>query len=84
MSRSYRKNPVLTDNGCSKQGKRIANGIVRAKLRTGKYDSGLRVAGYKRMTESWNICDYAFRKDVSEARRDGQAWGEYKRVWLAK
>lgn len=84
MSRSYRKNPVLTDNGSSKQEKRIANHIVRARLKSGEYDAlGWGPTSYRRIAESWNIRDYKFRQDVTEARRDS-SWSEYKRVWLSK
>lgn len=85
MSRSYRRNLVLTDNSSSKAYKRIANGIVRAKLKSGRYDC-LSPAGYKRIFSSYEIHDFAFRKDISDLKRDSnpQAWGEYKRIWLSK
>lgn len=54
MSRSYKKSPYVT--ACKhKQGKRLANKRVRntAWLSNGK--------GYKKVYESWDICDYKCR-----------------------
>lgn len=93
MSRSYRKNPILKDNGTSKRTKRVANRVVRAKMKTGKYDEiGLGLSNYKKMFESWDICDYRFRKNRWDLERDisengksfAKAWGEYKKEWLCK
>jgi len=67
MSRSYKKNPYVTDGygGDRKQSKRIANRIVRRRLKH-EEDIPTRLKP-KKMTESWNICDYRWRTTKEEA-----------------
>lgn len=84
---------MLTDNGTSKKVKTYANRIIRAKLKTGKYDGvGLGLTDYKKMFETYAICDYRFRKDRWDLENDiakngkphQDAWIEYKKKWLCK
>lgn len=72
MSRSYKKNPYVTDGygGDRKQNKRIANRRVRRRLKDGE-DLPARLH-HKKMTESWDICDYRWRM----TREDAIHWYE--------
>ena len=66
MSRSYKKNPYVTDHKrrSTKQSKRIANRKVRRRL----YDEDtLGRIQHKKYTESWDICDYKWRMSREEA-----------------
>lgn len=63
MSRSYKKYPFVKDKSGSKHGKKFANKKVRhaKNLPNGK--------AYKKVYESWDICDYKYlwtRKDAIE------------------
>ena len=72
MSRSYKKNPFVTDGygGDRKQNKRIANRTVRRRLKDDE-DMPARLP-HKKMTESWDICDYRWRM----TREDAIHWYE--------
>lgn len=65
MSRSYKHNPFLTDNGNSGYSKRIANRICRRKLKN-VYSAPSR-SYFKRLTDSWEICDWKWRETREEA-----------------
>ena len=66
MSRSYKKNPYVTDHSQgTKSMKRIANRIVRRRLKNDE-DMPVRLKP-KKMTESWDICDYKWRTTREEA-----------------
>ena len=66
MSRSYKKNPVATDRSQgTKAMKRIANRIVRRRIKDDE-DIPARLQ-HKKMTETWNICDYRWRMTRQEA-----------------
>ena len=54
MSRSYKHTPRCGDKK-SHYSKRLANHVVR---RNRLADAFPQYAGYKKMFESWNICDY--------------------------
>lgn len=70
MSRSYRKHPVVKDNGKSKkQDKTLANRIVRRKLKDPEYDLA-DGKSYKKEYESWNIADYITRWTKEEAIKE--------------
>ena len=56
MSRSYKKNPFVTDK---KTGKRFANNRVR-KLALSEDALGCKPAQYKRVYPQYDICDYCF------------------------
>lgn len=59
MSRSYKKYPIVTDNGCSKELKKYANRVVRQKMK----DVNFGIANgksYRKLFESYDICDYVF------------------------
>ena len=67
MSRSYKKNPYVTDHKrrTTKQSKRIANRIFRRKL---SHDEDMPARSqHKKITESYNICDYKWRMTEAEA-----------------
>ena len=55
MSRSYKKHPYGGDHK-GKEKKKSANHEIRSKLKN--YDETLSPAGYKKITEPWDICDY--------------------------
>lgn len=68
MSRSYKKNPIIKDNGKGKKDKKaIANSRVRNQLKNEDYIIANGCA-YKKEYESWNIADYVFRFTEDEAR----------------
>ena len=67
MSRSYKKNPYVTDNsnGRRKFSKRHANHRVRQRV---SMDDELPARlQHKKMTCSWDICDYRWRMTRQEA-----------------
>lgn len=66
MSRSYKKNPYVTDHKrrSTKQSKRIANRRVRRRLCN---EDTLGRIQHKKYTESWDICDYKWRMSREEA-----------------
>jgi hypothetical protein len=59
MSRSHKKTAGFTDNSCSKQNKRIANRTVRRRSKK-FWDLPMDGNVYRKMYESWNICDFRF------------------------
>ena len=66
MSRSYKKNPVVTDDSQHKKAmKRIANRTVRRRIKNVE-DMPARLP-HKKMTETWMICDYKWRMTEAEA-----------------
>lgn len=65
MSRSYKKNPVVTDNKGSKYGKRQANQRFRRQINLD--DDMPARPRHKKYTESWDICDYKSRMTRQEA-----------------
>ncbi len=66
MSRSYKKNPYVTDHKrrSTKQSKRLANRRVRRRLCD---EDALGRIQHKKYTESWDICDYKWRMSREEA-----------------
>lgn len=76
MSRSYKKNPYVTDHKrrSTKQSKRLANRRVRRRL-CGEDTLG-RIQ-HKKYTESWDICDYKWRMTRQEAIQ----WYEETYAW---
>ena len=68
MSRSYKKSPVIKDStrkGTTfKSGKQLANRRVRR--RTDIPNGG----GYRKAYPSYDICDFSFRKDEKELRKE--------------
>ena len=65
MSRSYKKNPVVTDNKGSKYRKRQANQRFRRQINLD--DDMPARPRHKKYTESWDICDYKWRMTKQEA-----------------
>ena len=63
MSRSYKHTPRCGDRK-GKYSKRRANRIVR---RVGIEDSFPPYGGYKKLFESWNICDYEIKAKTFES-----------------
>lgn len=57
MSRSYKKHPWAGDNK-GKWKKRIANSKVRSYLKN--YENILKFSDFKKVYESWDICDYGW------------------------
>ena len=70
MSRSYRKNPIIKDNGKSKKEmKSLANRKVRRKLN----DSDFNISNgnaYKKEFESWDIADFISRWTKEDAIKE--------------
>ena len=68
MSRSYKKNPYVTDHKrrSTKQSKRLANRRVRRRINN---EDTLGRIQHKKYTESWDICDYKWRMSKEEAIR---------------
>ena len=66
MSRSYKKNPYVTDHKrrSTKQSKRLANRRVRRRLCD---EDMLGRIPHKKYTCSWDICDYCWRMSKEEA-----------------
>lgn len=59
MSRSYKKSPYVVDKK-NKKDKRLANKKVR---NTAWIANGM---GYKKVYETWDICDWKWRYDPRE------------------
>ena len=83
MSRSYKKNPYVTDHSSgTKSMKRIANRRVRRSIKNDE-DMPARLQ-HKKMTESWDICDYRWRM----TRQDAIEWyndnSQYKSSYFKK
>jgi len=58
MARSYRKQPIYTDS--SRIGKTLANRTVRRKFKRGESVAYGNL--YRKMYNSYDVCDYRFRK----------------------
>ena len=70
MSRSYRKNPIIKDNGKSKKEmKSLANRKVRRKLNDPDFDIADGKA-YKKEFESWDIADFISRWTKEDAIKE--------------
>lgn len=80
MSRSYRKNPILKNGRSSHHLKKLASRITRRRINRGDYDDFLPQNGqYKKLYDSWDICDYVSRYSISEARKYiSKSYNEYK------
>ena len=86
MSRSYRKNPIIKDNGEGKKDKKaIANRRVRRKLNNPDYGIANGKA-YRKEYNSWDIADNVSRFTEDEARhyyeemsKDDNRW--FKEEW---
>lgn len=79
MSRSYKHTPVCTDSwglsGVKKYWKRIANRKVRRTKEIGRKSKN-----YKKVYESWNLCDYRFymeKESYVETDEDLRRWKKY-------
>lgn len=74
MSRSYKKNPYVTDHkrGTTKSLKRLANHSFRQQISCDE-DMPARPA-HKKYTDSWTISDYSWRMTREEAIE----WYKYK------
>ena len=70
MSRSYRKNPIIKDNGKSKKEmKSLANRKVRRKLNDSDFNISNGKA-YKKEFESWDIADFISRWTKEDAIKE--------------
>jgi hypothetical protein len=68
MSRSYKHTPYAGQPKL-KWAKRQANKLVRSKLKRWNIQDNVNPSWYKKVSESWNICDYY----------DITTWEEHKR-----
>lgn len=79
MSRSYKKNPVVTDDTMAKSGKKFANKKVR---RTDFDELPIKGSGYKKVYEQYEIRDYKFYWTWEELLRHyhehPEIYSEYK------
>lgn len=57
MSRSYKQTPYCGDTK-TKWAKRQANKLVRSKMKKWNIQDDVFPSYYKKISESWNICDY--------------------------
>ena len=57
MSRSYKHTPYAGDTK-TKWAKRQANKLVRCRLKKWNIQDNISPSLYKKVSESWNICDY--------------------------
>ena len=74
MSRSYKKQPYITDSSGSKERKKVANSHVRSTVR--ELDEYLpQGSDYKKIHEPWDIHDYKFTMTKREMI---QWWEKYK------
>ena len=68
MSRSYKKTPIIKDNGRSKKvQKRFANRRVRNYIKHNDIGKGKQ---YRKLFDSWEIADYVSRWTKEDAIRD--------------
>ena len=78
MSRSYKKNPIVKDNGESKKAKKtVANRRVRRKLSDPEYGMANGRA-YRKEFESYDIADYVSRWTEKDA---AEHWEKYHKEW---
>lgn len=84
MSRSFRKNLVVTDYSRHKthRAKQLANKTYRQRVRRGEFDDAINLSPHihKRCTESWDIHDYHFRWDA----RTLDKREKWQRIYLNK
>lgn len=75
MSRSYKKHPWITDHHArtTKEKKKFANKKVR------HYKNLPNGSAYKKVSESWDICDYKWYWSWEDAKKD---WEENKNYYL--
>lgn len=69
MSRSYKHTPICKDKSTCKFQKRYANRRIRkvkALDQVGGTEVALKGGMYKKMHESWDICDFQFSLDEQE------------------
>jgi len=68
MSRSYKRHPFVTDHHrrTTKENKRLANRMVRRRIADMDEDMPARLQ-HRKMTESYDICDYKWRMTKQEA-----------------
>lgn len=83
MSRSYRKNPIVKDNGKSKKEmKSLANRKVRRKLNDPDFDIADGKA-YRKEFESWDIADFISRWTKEDAVKEYESKSK-KYPWFKK
>lgn len=91
MSRSYRKNTFIQDEGNKKFGKKTANRKVRKRMKD--TDFSCSPGGYKKLYESWNISDYTwgyldynsfYHYNRDEYDSDEECYSAFKRLWKSK
>ena len=85
MSRSYRKNPIVKDNGKSKKEmKSLANRKVRRKLNDPDFNMADGKA-YKKEFESWDIADFISRwtkeDAINEYESKSKKYRWFKEEW---
>ena len=74
MSRSYRKNLILTDSSTNHRyrptDKQVASRVTRAKLKRNPYLTD----SYKKVYDSWMIIDYKSRYDLADQDTSIYKW----------
>lgn len=78
MSRSYKHTPVCTDGCCTSGVKKYWKRKANRKVRRTK-GLGRKSKNYKKIYESWDICDYRFymEKERFEEKGDLMRWKKY-------
>lgn len=71
LSRSYKKTPVVKD-GCNKAGSRKYWKRQAHKKERKTEDLGNKSNNYRKVFDSWNICDYRFYEEKEVGMDEGQ------------
>ena len=77
MSRSYKKNPFVTDKNNKRIGKRLAKKRVRKLALSEDALGGSKSAQYKKVYPQYDICDYCWYWTKEDAIKD---WQETERL----
>ena len=78
MSRSYKKTPVVKD-GCDNAGSRKYSKRRAHKKERKTQDLGNKSNYYRKVFETWNICDYRFykEKEIGMDEEELQHWKKW-------
>lgn len=69
MSRSYKHTPVYKTTKAGNKGKKFANRRIRRKAKITPDDIQIGKSNYyRRLNESWDICDYRFWENLYGGR----------------
>lgn len=84
MSRSYKRTPVFKDGSDSRR-KRYSKRWANKKVRSAKLIAFTKSNKYRRMYETWDICDYRFYRPLSlEVAKDRGELNWWKKWYYRK